>query len=243
MKKRRKRKMSAKQRAALAKGRAALARKRGKRLFGRKRRKVSRKRTSKTARKAKNIRTKRSSVNVEPIIIARGDSMSGKKRKRSKRRTYRGEFGKSRRRRRSRRYSGEMAFLGGSRINPVQIVTNVAGIAAGAVGASMVAGFVPVKDAKIKAMVPIALSVLLGTLPMTRKNKFIQIASMGALASGTIALVKQFAPQLPMLAGEETYVAVDTANGPALLEANAAAEAGIPDSAFEGVDDLDATKI
>jgi hypothetical protein len=174
----------------------------------------SKERTPKRRRSVRRVRE-----NLEPIIIKEG-SMGRRKRRKSRkvsgvagrrsrrsRRTYRGEFG---RRRRSRRYSGGRG-LGG--FNPVKTVMEVAGIGAGAVGGSFVAKFVPIADVRIKALVPIALGVL---LPMLKfgKNALMQNVATGSLAVGTIALIKALVPQVPMLAGansaEEVIDAIDS---------------------------------
>lgn len=144
--------------------------------------------------------------NLEPIIIKEG-SMAGRKSRKSRkssrkvsrrsRRAYRGEFGR-RKRRSGRRFHGA---IGG--FKPLETVMEVAGIGAGAVGASFVAKLVPVADMRIKALVPIALGVI---LPMLKfgKSAIMRNVATGSLAIGTIALIKAFAPQIPLLSGAQS---------------------------------------
>ena len=202
-KKRKKRILSAKQKAALAKGRAAL------KAIKRKARPYIKKAAKKVAEK------------LEPLIITEG-SIMGRKRRRSrkakkglfggfegaKRRTHRrrrhtlrGEFG--RRRRSRRRYSG--GLLAGGKINPVEIATDIVGLGAGAVGASFIAKMVPVKDARLKAAIAIALGLGIGATKLGR-NRIMKSLAGGAIAVGSLSLVKALAPQLPLLSGVEDAV-------------------------------------
>lgn len=195
-----KRKLSARQKAALAKGRAALRRLRGGV------RKIARKITRKARRKARVSRTYINRA-AEPLIIKEG-TMAGKKRRSSKRKATRktrhvyvhGSTGSKKVRRHRRRSHGLAGGLG--RLNIMSTVGDMAGLAAGAVGASYVAKMVPVANAKVKALVPIALGLGLG---MTRfgRGKMGKAASEGAIAVGTLALVKSFFPTLPLLSGAD----------------------------------------
>jgi hypothetical protein len=67
----------------------------------------------------------------------------------------------------------------------------------------MVAKFIPITNPKIKALIPLALGLIIANLKIAR-NKFIRDAATGSMAIGTISLVKQFLPQLPLLAGAES---------------------------------------
>lgn len=191
----RKRTMSAKQKAALAKGRAALKRfHAGKKRTTRK--KVARKHTTKRVH--------------QPIIITEGEIMAGKKRRTSRRKATR----KARRMsgvktrtryvtRHAKRRTRRHARLGGiGKLNVMETVTDVAGLAAGAIGASYVAKMVPVKNAKIQALIPLALGI---GLEMTKfgRGKMGKAVAGGAIAVGTLSLVKQFFPTMPLLSGAE----------------------------------------
>ena len=188
-----KRKSTAAQRAALAKGRAAL--------------KSRRKKTRKTTRtKSSRVYTKIPKT-LEPIIIKEGFMAAKKRKHQKKHKIHGGELlGKSHRKhhRKSRRYHG--AIMAG-KLDIAGTVQDLAGVAAGAVGSSFVAGMIPVKSAKIKAVVPIALGLFLG-MSKFGKSRIMKSAATGALAVGTLSLVKQFFPTLPLLSGADDAVSV-----------------------------------
>jgi hypothetical protein len=142
---------------------------------------------------------------MKPIIV-KGDFMGRRKRKyhRSYRsRRYHGEFMGRRHRRSHRRYHG--GFMGIRMPNIMSIVTEVGGVAGGAVGSSFVANMVPIANPKIKALIPLALGIVLSNSKLG-KSGFGKGIALGSIAVGTISLVKQFAPQLPLLTGDaEVY--------------------------------------
>lgn len=76
-----------------------------------------------------------------------------------------------------------------------------AGVVAGAVGAGFIANQVPIKDPRIKAVIPIIMGLLLSNVKML-KGQAGQAMTLGMVAAGGLALVKQFAPNIPVLAGE-----------------------------------------
>jgi len=73
--------------------------------------------------------------------------------------------------------------------------------AAGAIGGGFVANMIPLPDPRMKAALPLAMGV---GLSMTKfgQQKQLQPMIAGLLTVGTLSLIKQFAPQIPMLAGE-----------------------------------------
>jgi len=78
--------------------------------------------------------------------------------------------------------------------------------AGGAIGGSVIANQIPIKDPRIKAAIPLVLGIGLG-LTKFGKGKMLQPALTGLMTIGTISLIKQFAPNIPMLAGEgEEYI-------------------------------------
>lgn len=79
------------------------------------------------------------------------------------------------------------------------------GVVAGAVGAGVMANYVPIKDPRIKAIMPIVAGLLLSNVKMF-KGKMGQAMTLGMVAAGGLAIVKQFAPQVPVLAGEADLV-------------------------------------
>jgi hypothetical protein len=74
--------------------------------------------------------------------------------------------------------------------------------AAGAIGASAIANMIPVPDPRIKAAIPIVAAMV---LPMTGivKGDMAKALSMGMLTVGALSLVRQFIPNVPLLAGED----------------------------------------
>lgn len=121
-----------------------------------------------------------------------GGMIAGAKRKVSRKaRRYHG--GKVRR---ARRYSGA------SKMDIIGLATDIVAVGAGAVGASFIANKVPVKNAKIKAMIPIALGLGLG-LTKFGKSRAAKSAAGGMVAVGTLSLVKQFFPTVPLLTGAD----------------------------------------
>ncbi len=76
-----------------------------------------------------------------------------------------------------------------------------AGVVSGAVGAGVLANYVPIKDPRIKALMPIVAGLLLSNVKMFR-GKMGKSMTLGMVAAGGLAIVKQFAPNVPVLAGE-----------------------------------------
>ncbi|NOR85651.1 hypothetical protein GQ473_06045, partial [archaeon] len=76
------------------------------------------------------------------------------------------------------------------------------GAAAGAIGAGVAANFIPLPNKKIKAAIPIMMGILLAATKMGR-SQIMQSVSAGMIAAGALAVTKQLAPNIPMLAGEE----------------------------------------
>lgn len=190
-----KRTLSPAQRAALARGRASLRARRGGK------RKVSRSRKTKI----------RSFVpeKLEPIII-KGGSIMAKRRKSRKARKYHGiPVAGKRRSRKSRRYHGfegrrkARRYHGGARLNIIGLATDIVGLGVGAVGGSFIAQKVPVPNAKIKALIPIALGLGLGMTKFGRSS-IAKAAAGGMIAVGTLSLVKQFFPTVPLLTGADS---------------------------------------
>jgi hypothetical protein len=171
-----------------------------------------RKGARRVSRKRKTLKRSFRSERVKPIIIEQESIMSRKRRKVSKRRhtvkakrTYSGARRVSRKRRSIRRYSGfKIPKMG--KMKPMAIITEVAGIGAGAIAGSFVAKLsqrVPfLANPKITPFIPIILGVL---LPMTKigRSAFAKDIASGSLAIGVIAALRQFAPQLPLLSGDE----------------------------------------
>lgn len=91
---------------------------------------------------------------------------------------------------------------GGGKMNIQKTLMDGAMAAAGAVGISAVANMVPIPDPRLKALIPIAGAIILPSLKIV-KGDMGKALSMGMLTIGAISLLRQFAPQLPLLAGED----------------------------------------
>jgi hypothetical protein len=180
-----KRKMSAAQKAALAKGRAKLAAK--------KKSVKPKKTTQKRKVKAKAKSVKRQPKTGTKVAImakrrkkTRSSSSFGKKAKR----TY------SRAKRALGKYSGTMA-----------VVKDAAIAVGGGLAAGVLANKLPISDPRIKAAAPIAAGIALAAT-LGRKNKMAQGFATGMVVLGAVAMLKQLAPNVPMLAGEEEMMYV-----------------------------------
>lgn len=92
-----------------------------------------------------------------------------------------------------------------SRRNPTKGITDkimeAGAVAGGAIGAGLAANQIPVGDPRMKAAAVMAIGVFLSTLKPMR-GKMAQMLSMGIVSAGALSLFKQFAPNLPLLAGE-----------------------------------------
>lgn len=88
------------------------------------------------------------------------------------------------------------------RVNIQKTLMDGALAVAGAVGASAIANMIPGLDPRMKAGIPILGAVILPTMKIVRPDTA-KAMSMGMLTIGAVSLVKQFAPQLPLLAGED----------------------------------------
>jgi hypothetical protein len=150
------------------------------------------------ARKGK-ARSKRGPVQI--IINERGYGM-GKKRGRKRGRRMHGAAGFEGRRRGRRRGR----FMGAGKLSPKSIMGNagnaLAGVA-GAVGGAMLGNAIPAKDARIKAAVPLVAGIVLSGMV---SNPLFRSILIGVSIGGGLSLVRQLAPQIPMLAGADDTV-------------------------------------
>jgi hypothetical protein len=121
--------------------------------------------------------------------------IAGGKRRTHKRR-YHGIAG-TKHRSRVRRYHG-----GIGKFDVVGLATDIVGVGVGAVGGSFIASKLPIKNAKLKALIPIVLGLGLGMTKFGR-GRVAKSAAGGMIAVGTLSLVKQFFPTLPMLTGAD----------------------------------------
>jgi len=94
----------------------------------------------------------------------------------------------------------------GSRAKGMMPMIKDVGIAvAGGVGANVLVNKFPIANPKIKAALPLVAGILVSSVLGKKKAIFREIGH-GMAVVGAIALLKQFAPNIPMLAGEEEMV-------------------------------------
>lgn len=188
-----KRTMSAAQKAALAKGRKALAAKRG----GTKKRKTAKRKSApKAARKTAKRKT-----------VKKGNPPMAKKRRKAR---SGGGFKK-----RARRAVGRARGFFGKASGPLAVVKDAALAVGGGIAAGVIANKLPVADPRIKAAAPIAAGIALAAT-IGRKNEMAKGFATGMVVLGAVALLKQVAPNVPMLAGEQEMMYVPQYD-PALL--------------------------
>lgn len=177
---RKKRIMSAAQKAALAKGRAKLRAKRP---------------VSKTRRKAVK------SVASAPVAL----TVYKKRKKATVSNTQKTGVSTMARKRRSVKSVASGArrktstFLRNS--DATGMLKNAGLAIAGGIGAGFLASKLPVTDNRVKSAIPIAAGILLsGTIG--RKNKMAKGVAEGMVILGAVSLFKALAPNVPMLAGD-----------------------------------------
>lgn len=105
----------------------------------------------------------------------------------------------SKRRKATRAVGG---FLKKNQKGIIGTLTKGAAVVAGAVGAGVAANNLPVKDPRIKAVGVILAGAFLANAKFLRGPEG-QALALGMIASGGISLLKQLAPNVPLLAGEE----------------------------------------
>lgn len=87
------------------------------------------------------------------------------------------------------------------RMNIQKTLVDGAFAVAGAIGASALANMIPIPDPRIKAAIPIVAAIILPTTKLV-KGDMAKALSMGMLTIGAVSLVRQFMPNVPLLAGE-----------------------------------------
>ena len=106
-----------------------------------------------------------------------------------------------------RKRSVKSAFkgIGGRAKGMVPMIKDVGIAVAGGVGANVLVNKLPIANPKLKAALPLIAGILVSSVLGKKKAIFREIGH-GMAVVGAIALLKQFAPNLPMLAGEEEMV-------------------------------------
>jgi len=177
-----KRTISKKTLAALKKGReklSAMRKKKGKTVT-----------KKKSPTKRRKVTVKKHTDIIQPLFI-------NTERKKMKRKTKK----VSRKVRRS-----APRYYGIDKKNIMGIVKDGFIAAIGGVGSSFVANKIPA-PAQFKPFIPVAIGMLLSSTKMG-KTSIGKAASLGMVAAGAIAAIRQFAPQVALLAGEDEYYGV-----------------------------------
>lgn len=91
------------------------------------------------------------------------------------------------------------------------IGVDLAGLLAGAIGLSFIAGMVPIKNPKFKALIPIAAGIAGLFFPAIASNRFGSRAALGGLAIGGYSLTKQLVPKLPLMGAADTAEGIGAA--------------------------------
>jgi len=198
----RKRKVSAATLRALARGRRKLAESRKSGLCGVKRRKTKRRKARRTTRIS-------GTSSAGPVVVIttkrrKGGTMAKKRRKSRKHvvRHYGFEGFKRKAKRRGHRRS--VRFLGGSGKSAIVNTAKTGLFAiAGALAGAYLGNLVPLSP-KIKAATPLAAGFGLSMIKFG-KSAIGQGLSLGLIAIGGLSLIRQFAPTIPVLAGEDDY--------------------------------------
>jgi hypothetical protein len=92
--------------------------------------------------------------------------------------------------------------MGGRAKGLVPMVKDVGIAVAGGIGSSVLVNKLPIANPKLKAALPLVAGLLVSSVLGKKKPIFKEIGH-GMAVVGAIALLKQFAPNVPMLAGED----------------------------------------
>ena len=182
----------------------------GKYKKGKKRLSDKQKRALAKGRKVLNyIRTGRHvSEPLEPILIKEGFLMAkgkGKKKHGKKTHGMAGMEGKGKVRVIHKVLHGDPGPGG------LGLGVDIAGLLAGAIGLSFVASFIPIKQPKIKALIPIIAGLAGLFVPAVNKNRFANRAALGAIAIGSYSMTKQLVPQIPLMGAADTAEGIGNA--------------------------------
>jgi len=194
---------------------------------------IKKKTVRKKVTRKKPVRKKRVKKKTDKtIIFMKGATMPRKrkykKRRKAPRRVYR------KRRVARRRYYGAARKPA---TNIMSILMQGVGITGGAVGGSMVARMIPIKDLRIKSLIPVLLGVGIMSTKQGKKG-LVKDAALGSTAIGFISLLKTLAPQVPLLAADETELAL-LGYADDMLDEEENAMLGLPIGEDDDLDDLD----
>jgi len=165
----------------------------------------------KVASKPRKTARKRSSTDKKIIVInsSQGVTPMAKRRRKSASRKTAPLAGVRRRRR--TRMSGLNVRAIGKNVQG-QILKGVIGASA-AVLTTMISAKVPVQNTKVKALIPIAVGIVLANFAKGKHGQMIEQASTGALIAGSLAIIKQFVPAFALSGEAEMYDQLAYNNG------------------------------
>lgn len=106
---------------------------------------------------------------------------------------------------RKRSVKSSFKGIGGRAKKMIPMIKDVGIAVAGGVGANVLVNKLPIANPKLKAALPLIAGLLVSSVLGKKKPMFREIGH-GMAVIGAIALLKQFAPNLPMLAGEDDVV-------------------------------------
>lgn len=144
-------------------------------------------------RKAKKPGKKRRVIQQINILKGRCN-MAGKKRRKISRKRHVSR----------RRGVSLMAGKIGSTAGIAEVMIDGGLGVAGAIGGSLLSNMAPIADPRIKAALPLVAGIAIGMTNLSKKKQIAAMAS-GMIIIGGVSLVKQFFPNIPLLAGEEEY--------------------------------------
>lgn len=171
----------------------------------------------KTAKKPAPAKRKRKASPAQLAALARGrakrkaNTGGSKKRKSSKsvsvpvkqeRKTMAKKKRSSATTTKKRSVKSAVRSMGGRAKGLVPMVKDVGIAVAGGIGSSVFVNKLPIANPKLKAALPLVAGLLVSSVLGKKKPIFKEIGH-GMAVVGAIALLKQFAPNVPMLAGED----------------------------------------
>jgi hypothetical protein len=150
------------------------------------------------------LRTGRAAAEpLEPILIKEGRFMAAHKKQKSSKKMH-GFEGTRKKGKKVYRKKSHAMHGAGAGFDAGGLAVDLAGLLAGAIGLSFVAGMIPIKNPKLKTLIPLGLGILGLSMPKLSKNRFINRAALGGLAIGGYSLTKQIVPQLPLMGATDT---------------------------------------
>jgi hypothetical protein len=161
----------------------------------------------------------------EPLLIKEGFFMAKKRRKMSGK--HKAALARGRKRYAAKRSHGFEGFSGGRKRKPrvSHVVTmhgaskpdiagmgvDLAGLLAGAIGLSLIASMIPIKNPKFKALIPMVAGFAGMFVPMIAGNRFTSRAALGSIAIGGYSLTKQLVPKMPLMGAADTAEGIGAA--------------------------------